>query len=103
MEVYLSPLAESRLLKINEYLLEEWNVGIRDRFIEKLTEKINQIADYPDSCPRSTKFNGLYKCVLTSQITFYYRVKESRQEIEIITFFDTRQNPDSLRDELYSD
>ena len=51
MEVYLSPLAESRLLKINEYLLEEWNVGIRDRFIEKLTEKINQIADYPDSCP----------------------------------------------------
>lgn len=79
MEVYLSSLAEIKLRKINDYLLEKWNVKTRDRFIEKLTEKINQIADYPNSCPRSNIFTGLHKCVLTTQITFYYRVKESTQ------------------------
>ena len=43
MEVFLSELAERKLLKLSEYLLETWNLKTRDKFIEKLTEKIKQI------------------------------------------------------------
>jgi plasmid stabilization system protein ParE len=100
MEVYLSELAESKLLKLSEYLLEEWNKKTRDKFIQKLTEKIDQISLQPDSCPQSSEFNGLYKCVVTKQTTFYYRINTELNEIEIITIFDTRQNPDKLHKDI---
>lgn len=100
MNVFLSQLAESKLLKLSEYLLENWNLKIRDQFIERLSEKINQISSQPTSCPQSTKFKGLYKCVVTKQTTFYYRISDESNEIEIITIFDTRQNPNKLNDDI---
>ncbi len=74
MKVFLSELAESKLLKLSEYLLENWNLKTRDKFISKLTEKIEQISQQPSSCPTSSEFDNLYKCVVTKQTTFYYRV-----------------------------
>jgi plasmid stabilization system protein ParE len=99
MEIFLSPQAESKLEKLNQYLLENWNAKIRNEFIEKLTSKFEQIRHFPESCTQSEKYKGLYKCVLTKQTTFYYRITEKR-EVEVITFFDTRQNPDKLKGEL---
>tara|TARA_R110002049_G_scaffold993_3_gene7157 strand:+ start:33809 stop:34006 length:198 start_codon:yes stop_codon:yes gene_type:complete len=65
MKVFLSELAESKFLKLSEYLLENWSLRIRDKFISKLTEKIKQISIQPDSCPKSLEFENLYKCVVT--------------------------------------
>lgn len=93
MKVFLSKLAETKLLKLSEYLLEHWNLKTRDLFILKLTEKVKQIALQPQSCPKSSEFENLYKCVVTKQTTFYYRVNLDKKEIEIITIFDSRQNP----------
>ncbi|CAL66108.1 type II toxin-antitoxin system RelE/ParE family toxin [Christiangramia forsetii] len=52
MKVFLSELAETKLLKLNEYLLENWNKKTRDKFIQKLSEKIEQISLYPESYPQ---------------------------------------------------
>ena len=100
MKVFLSELAESKLLKLNDYLLENWNLKTRDRFIEKLSEKMKHILIQPQSCPESFEFKGLYKCVVTKQTTFYYRVSTELREVEVITIFDTRQNPDKLKKEI---
>ncbi|EGV44346.1 type II toxin-antitoxin system RelE/ParE family toxin [Bizionia argentinensis JUB59] len=100
MIVFLSELAETKLLKLSEYLLENWNIKTRDRFIEKLSEKIRQISIQPESCPQSTEFPGLYACVVAKQITLYYRISIELQEIEIITVFDTRQNPDKVKKDI---
>ncbi|WP_445955657.1 type II toxin-antitoxin system RelE/ParE family toxin [Yeosuana sp.] len=100
MKVFLSELAESKLLKLSEYLLENWNLKTRDKFIEKLSEKIKQISSQPDSCPKSSEFKGLYKCVVTKQTTFYYRISTKLKEIEVITIFDTRQNPEKLKKDI---
>lgn len=97
MNVFLSELAEAKLLKLSEYLVENWGLKSKDKFISKLTEKIKQIAYQPDSCPQSSEFKNLYKCVVTKQTTFYYRIKVDTKEIEIITIFDTRQDPKSLK------
>lgn len=99
MQVFLSERAESKLLKLSKYLLKECNLRTRDNFISKLDDKIKQISIQPDSCPKSSEFNNLYKCVVTKQTTFYYRIIVKQKEIEIITIFDTRQNPDKLRKE----
>lgn len=41
MKIFLSELAELKLLKLSDYLLENWNLKTRNKFIEKLSEKIN--------------------------------------------------------------
>ena len=87
-------------LKLSEYLLENWNLKTRDKFISKLTEKINQISLHPASCPVSSEFENLYKCVVTKQTTLYYRVNLDKKEIEIITIFDTRQHPEKLKKDI---
>lgn len=99
MNVYLSKQAEFKLQKLLNYLLEKWNVQVRNEFLEKLKTKINQITVHPESCPKSESFKGLHKCVLSKQTTFYYRLK-NKTEIEIITFFDSRQNPEKLKREI---
>ena len=100
MRVFLSELAESKLLKLSEYLIENWNLKTRDKFISKLTQKIEQISIQPNSCPKSSEFDNLYKCVVTKQTTFYYRILADRKEIEIITIFDTRQHPGKLKKDI---
>lgn len=96
MHVFLSELAENKLLDLTDYLLRKWNLKVKNDFIDKFSNKIHQIALYPESCMQSNDFEGLYKCVVTKQTTFYYRVDLIKQEIEIITVFDTRQTPDKL-------
>ena len=83
MEVFLSIQAEIKLLQLNNYLLHKWNVKVRDEFIEKLTQKINQISAQSESCSQSKDFDGLYKCVVTKQTTFYYRILFDKNEIEV--------------------
>lgn len=100
MKVFLSELAESKLLKLSEYLLEEWSLNSRDKFISKLNDKLKQISNEPDSCPKSSDFKNLYKCVVTKHATLYYRILAYRNEIEIITIFDTRQHPDKLQKDI---
>lgn len=100
MKVFLSEQAEIKLLQLNDYLLKKWNVKVRDNFILGLSEKINQISIHPESCIQSKVFIGIYKCVVTKQITFYYRILSDKNEIEIITLFDSRQSPKKLNKQL---
>jgi len=95
MKVYLSSQASAKLEKISNFILQKWDKKTRDKFIERLISKFNQISNYPNSCPKSTKKSGIYKCVLSKQTTFYYRINNN--EIEIITFFDSRQDPERLK------
>lgn len=94
MNVVLSPTAKSKLEELLSYLKLEWSEIVKQEFIVKLDNKINQISHYPKSCPESRAFKGLYKCVVSKQTTFYYRIKGS--EIEIATLFDTRQDPEKF-------
>lgn len=100
MQIYFSELAKFKLHKLTNYLLENWNLQVKNDFLKKLDNKIVQIKTQPYSCIHSSEFTGLYKCVVTKQTTFYYRIFEKQQEIEIITIFDTRQNPDKLYNEV---
>ena len=100
MEVFISELAEYKLKKLTDYLLEEWSYKVKKDFLAKLTAKIEQISLNPESCQKSMKFGEIYKCVVTKQTTFFYRVNFAKEEIEIITLFDTRQDPNKLKEHL---
>lgn len=97
-QVFLSPLAERKLLVLLDYLTEEWGIVAKEKFLSKFTSAIKQVSIHPKSCPESHEMNGIFRCVFTPQSSFYYRLK--KDEIEIITLFDNRQDQQKVFEEL---
>jgi plasmid stabilization system protein ParE len=97
LRVFLSPLAERKLFVLLDYLTEEWGIVAKDKFLLKFKNAVNQVSIQPKSCPESNE-NGIFRCVVTPQSSFYYRIKND--EIEIITLFDNRQDQQKIFEEL---
>ena len=93
--VYFSKRARNNLEKLLIYLETEWSLKLKNEFVKKLDRCVLQISNHPDSCPESEEFPGLFKCVVTKQTTLYYRIKE--KEIQVIAFYDNRQDPRTLK------
>jgi hypothetical protein len=68
------------------------------RLYKKLDKTIKIIKEQPDSFPESDKESGLRKCVITKQTTLYYQYNDI--EVHLLTFFDTRQDPENLKKDL---
>ncbi len=98
MKVYLSPLAEKKIQLLLKFLETEWSIKTKDEFITKLLSKFSQISRQPKSCSESKAFSGLYKCIVTKQTSFFYRIKAD--EIEVITLTDNRQDPELIQEEI---
>ncbi|MGM0636567.1 MAG: type II toxin-antitoxin system RelE/ParE family toxin [Bacteroidota bacterium] len=67
-------------------------------FIQKLDHNIEIIRNQPEVFPESKKGKKLRRCVITKQTTLYYRFNSKR--INVVTIFDTRQNPNKLNSEI---
>jgi len=96
--VIISHTAEKKLEQLFDFLEEKWSIRVKNDFIRKLDKSIKAIKLFPDSFPESEKEKGLRKCVITKQTTLYYRFNSTT--INVITIFDTRQNPDNLKRDL---
>jgi len=96
-EIRLSKRAMKKLDSLLGYLEEEWSSKVKHEFVLKLDKSLKQIQKQPDSFPESEKIKGLRKCVVTKQTTVFY--KYSKTSIDVVTIFDNRQNPKSLKKE----
>lgn len=90
-----SPKARANLDDLLEYLESKWSVKVKKEFIKKLDRSVYRISDFPNSCPQSDEIPGLFKCVVTKQTSFIYRIKGG--EIEIVLLFDNRLDPKKIR------
>jgi len=97
-KVILSKRAANKLENLFDYLTENWSEKVKDEFVKKLDKRIEVIKIQPESFPESEQQKGLHKCVVTKQTTLLYRFNAS--QIQIITIFDTRQNPQKLNKDL---
>ena len=95
--IRLSVRASRKLEKLLIFLETKWSVKVKKDFVIKLNDCLKKIQKLPDSFPESEVVKGLRKCVITKQTTLFYKYTDST--INIITFFDTRQNPESLSKE----
>jgi plasmid stabilization system protein ParE len=98
MKVFLSPLAEKKIEDLLNYLEAEWSPKSRNNFLLKVKQSVKQIAEQPKSCIESKEFKGLFKYVVSKQTSFYYRIL--KDEIEIITLIDNRQDPKEIEKEI---
>lgn len=93
-KISFSPEANQRLYEIVTYLVDNWSVKSAEKFLEILDNKLSHIRLFPYSFPQLENKEEVRKCVLTVQITLYYRLLND--EAELITFFDTRQDLEKL-------
>lgn len=94
-KVVLSNTAQRKLDKLIIYLIEEWSLKIKNEFISKLDNVVEQIKNNPELFPKSNKGNNVRKCVVTKHTTLFYKFDSN--QIYILTIFDNRQNPDILK------
>lgn len=97
-KVRISRCAAGKLENLLTFLENEWSLKVKKDFIIKLDKTIKNIDRFPESYPESQTIKGLRKCVVTRQTSIYY--KFTSKTIDIVAFFDNRQNPDSLHKEF---
>lgn len=86
------PKAEERFDEIISYLQKNWTEKEIINFIKRTQIVLNLISRFPRLYRRSKK-KTIYEALITKHNLLLYRI--TRRNIELITFFDTRQNPKS--------
>ena len=98
LEVFLSPLADYKLDRIQKSIEREFGDKAKEAFQKKLARHVRKISTFPKSCEESRDFKGLYRCVVSKQISLFYRIKSD--EIEIITAVYNKDNPEEIKKEI---
>lgn len=96
--IIFSKNAEESLFELLEYLEIKWSKKVKDKFISKLDKVIYLIEKEPEIFPKSELNKNYHKCVLSKQTTIYYKFNTKR--VEIIAFFDTRQDPNKIKKDI---
>ena len=93
-EVILSAVAKKKLEQLLNYLEEEFSKNTKFNFISALEKILERITHYPESFPKSLKVKSVRKCLVGKHTIMFYRFNKNR--IEILTLFDSRQNPEKM-------
>lgn len=97
-KVIISKRASLKLIRLLEYLETEWSAKVKDDFIQKLDKSLLIIQKNTDGFEKSKFISGLHKCVITKQISLFY--KHDKNRIFIVSIFDNRQHPNRLIEEI---
>ncbi|HEX2934322.1 MAG TPA: hypothetical protein VHO72_03120 [Bacteroidales bacterium] len=97
MKISWTPNARLTYFKILEYLSEKWTIKEVESFIYKTEQTIALIEENPYMFKASKKKKTVRKGYITELNSIYYRVKPKKKEIELITFWDNRQNPSKIK------
>jgi len=92
--VLLTHHAKADLDSITLYLFKNWKLSVLENFLALYEAKIRIIAEYPSRYPFIHQSSGLRKAVLTKHNIILYR--EKPEHIEVISIFDTRQDPGKI-------
>ena len=89
--------AEQNLNAIFDYLEAIWTEREVRVFAEKLENNLKIISTHPTIFPYYDDAKTARRCVLSPQTTIYYRDISAKNKIIILTLFDNRRNPSTLK------
>jgi plasmid stabilization system protein ParE len=96
MEIFWTPTARRTYLKILDHLQEAWTEREIQNFINEVESLLEQIKHNPEMFEESRKKKNVRKGFVTKQNTLYYRVKSRKKELQLLLFWDNRQDPGKL-------
>jgi hypothetical protein len=75
-----------------DYLQGEWGSIVVKNFANEVERVIREIKENPSMFEVSKKYKSIRKGVVTEHNTMFYRIKPRKKEIEILIFWDNRQD-----------
>ncbi len=87
--------ALEELEKAVEYLQSNFTDVEITRFARAVESTLSHVTRNPSMYPESAKANGIRRAVILRFNTVYYRVSQDENQIEILSFFSNRQDPNS--------
>jgi plasmid stabilization system protein ParE len=96
MKVRWTTTAKHSYFNILDYLEESWPIREVNSFIEEVDKFLDQISRHPKMFQESSKKRHVRKGYITKDNSLYYRYSSRKKEIELLVFWDNRQNPEKL-------
>ena len=78
--------------KVSDYLQGEWGDSIVRNFANEVERVIREIKEDPHIFEVSKKYKNVRKGFVTKHNTMFYRIKPRKKELEILIFWDNRQD-----------
>ncbi len=79
-----------------EYLSKEWNTKAINDFLDRVEETLGHIKKNPKIYTLHRTKDNVYKCVINKRLILYYKIVSNTQ-IDLLTFWSTYLNPDTLK------
>jgi len=96
MEVIWSAKAKITFFMVLDYLNENWTEKEMIQFNQRTQIAINAIKKNPCIFPCSTKNKEIRKAIIDKNNLLFYKIVAYHQKIHLLTFFDSRQDPQRL-------
>jgi plasmid stabilization system protein ParE len=96
MKISWTPTARKTYFNVLDYLVEVWTKREVQNFADEVEKVLNQISENPEMFEASRKKKNIRKGYITRHNSLYYRVKPVKKELELLIFWDNRQNPEKL-------
>jgi len=93
-EVVITKLAIDDYDIVVGYLTGKWGINVANNFMDRFDEVVLLISKNTSIFPFVDPIKKMQKCVLTKHNMLYFIEKD--EIIEIVTIFDTRQDPQKL-------
>jgi plasmid stabilization system protein ParE len=96
LKIRWTPEAEDNFESIINYLVHEWTEKETRKFAKKTQKIILQISNNPKMFKASGK-EEIRKAVITKQTSLFYQIDYAANLITLLSFWDNRKNPESLK------
>lgn len=100
LEIYWSTLSKISFSEEIYFILRKWNQIEVDKFSELVYDYLERLTKNPEIGIYNSKFN-CYSIVISEQSTLFYRILESEKKLELVLFWNNKQNPVYLKKMLH--
>ncbi len=91
-----SPKALKSYNAILDYIGEKFSDVEIQKFVRRTLSILEHITQNPSMFRLSEKGKNKHIVVISKQTTLYYRHRQHKKEVELLLFWDTRQDPKKL-------
>ncbi|HYK46414.1 MAG TPA: type II toxin-antitoxin system RelE/ParE family toxin [Parafilimonas sp.] len=92
------PNAIHSYIKNVDYLKQNWTGKEVDKFIDLVEKKIHNLSNHPRlGVSRNKKYPNIRLTLIHKRVALIYRHKPAMNEIELLVFWNTSQNPRKLK------
>lgn len=99
MKIELTSNARKRQEEIIRYSIEHFGINVAQRFVGKIEHSLHLLADNPQmgaTEPLLAHRKENYRYLLVYPYKIVYYINMPTDTVYVITFFDTRRNPEHL-------